>query len=247
MPDRVDTRRRPWRGPRRRRRRRAVTASTRPPEVTTCAVPVERGAGVQHVDARPRARPRPRPCDAVAGARRRAGSPRRDDDRHGRAVEPGQRPSSCEPALGGGVQHRAERRGEQRQQRLGLGVAEAGVELHDPDAARVSARPAYSSPANGVPRRAISSTVGCSTRSVTSATRPSGRPRQRRVGAHAAGVRPASPSSARLKSCAGSSGYHGRAVGDREQRHLGAVEVLLDRPPARTPAAWASASSPVRR
>ena len=39
---------------------------------------------------------------------------------------------------------------------------------------------------------------------------------------------PASPSPARLKSCAGCSGSDRRAVGDREERHLGAVEELLD-------------------
>ena len=39
---------------------------------------------------------------------------------------------------------------------------------------------------------------------------------------------PPSPSSRRLKSCAGTSGTHRRPVGDGEQRHLGAVEVLLD-------------------
>ena len=42
---------------------------------------------------------------------------------------------------------------------------------------------------------------------------------------------PASPSSARLKSWAGSSGSDGRAVGDREQRDLRAVEELLDDDP----------------
>ena len=44
----------------------------------------------------------------------------------------------------------------------------------------VSASPAYSSPENGVPRRASSSTVGCSTVASTSSTRPGG--------AHGSGV-----------------------------------------------------------
>ena len=43
---------------------------------------------------------------------------------------------------------------------------------------------------------------------------------------------PSSPSSARLKSCAGTSGHHVDAVGQDEQRDLGAVEVLLDDDPA---------------
>ena len=70
----------------------------------------------------------------------------------------------------------------------------------------VSASPTYRTPENGVPRRAISAIVGRATRSTTSSTRS--------AGAHGSGeyapmppvLGPSSPSCARLKSCAGTSG-----------------------------------------
>ena len=80
-----------------------------------------------------------------------------------------------------------------------------------------------------MPRAAISSTVGLRGPADHVVDEVLGRPRQRRVGAHAAGVRALRRRRAtRLKSCAGCSGTHRLAVGDREQRDLRAVEVLLD-------------------
>ena len=52
--------------------------------------------------------------------------------------------------------------------------------------------------------------------------------RHRRVAPHPAGVRAASPSSSRLKSCAGASGNGSLAVAEREERDLLALEQLLD-------------------
>ena len=116
-------------------------------------------------------------------------SRRRHHDRHRGTVAPTQRLDLVEAPRRRGLQQLAERRVEQRQQRLGLRVAEAGVELDDPWCRReVSASPAYSSPTNGVPRRAISSTVGWTHLREHVVDEVGRRPRQRRVGAHAAGV-----------------------------------------------------------
>ncbi len=92
----------------------------------------------------------------------------------------------------------------------------------------VSASPAYNSPENGVPRRAISSTVGWSTVRNDLVDQPLGRPGQRGVGPHAAGVGPVVHVVGALEVLGRLQRHHGHAVGDREQRHLGAVEVLLD-------------------
>ena len=226
---------RPWRGRRPRRRRRAVTASTRPPAVTTSPSPSS--AVPAWMTSTPSARSAVvEPVIDVAGARTRPGSPRA-------ATTTATAAPSCqrerlelgEPPVGGGVQ--------QRRRAASRSSASSGWVSGSPKRAlnsitrtprAVSASPAYSRPANGVPRRASSSTVGWSTALGDLVDQAVRRPRQRGVGAHAAGVRARRRRRAtRLKSCAGCSGHDGRAVGDREQRHLGAVEELLDHAPAR--------------
>ena len=57
-------------------------------------------------------------------------------DGHRGAVAPAQLPAPDPPGAPPSVQHAGERRLEQRQHDLRLGVAEAGVELDDPRAAR---------------------------------------------------------------------------------------------------------------
>ena len=97
----------------------------------------------------------------------------------------------------------------------------------------VSARPAYTTPTNGVPRWRSSSTVGCTTRSTTSSHEAGRRPRQRRVGAHAAGVGAEVAVGDALEVLRRLQRHDVLAVREAEQRHLGAVEVLLDHAPGR--------------
>ena len=91
------------------------------------AVRGERGAGVQHALAVGAG-------DRVAGARRLGVAGRGDHDGDRGAVAPAQRRVVGQPAGGGGVQQPGQRRLQQRQHHLGLGVAEAGVELDDAQA-----------------------------------------------------------------------------------------------------------------
>ena len=117
-----------------------------------------------------------------------------------------------------------------RQHRLGLRVAEAGVELEHLGAvlgehqARRRARRGRAS------RGArISSTIGRWTESAISATVGRVEPRDGRVAAHAAGVR--APRRRRRSACSpapGASGTTFVAVAERQQRELLAVEVLLE-------------------
>ena len=79
-----------------------------------------------------------------------------------------------------------------------------------------------------MPRRAISSTVGWSTVAVHLVDEVGRRPRQRAVGAHPAGVRSGVAVAHPLEVLSRLQRHDGAAVGDREQRHLGAGEVLLD-------------------
>ena len=95
----------------------------------------------------------------------------------------------------------------------------------------VSASPTYSSPEYGVPRRRISASVGRITRSTTSSLRPGGAQGSGEYAPMPPVLGPVSPSPTRLKSCAGGSAHDRLAVAEREQRHLGAVEVLLDDDP----------------
>ena len=84
-----------------------------------------------------------------------------------------------------------------------------------------------------MPRSRIRSTTGCSTRPLHLLDGAGGQPGQRRVGAHAAGVRALVAVVGALVVLRGQQRDDGGAVGDREQRHLGPVEVLLDdEPPA---------------
>ena len=64
---------------------------------------------------------------------------------------------------------------------------------------------------------------------------PGRRPGQRRIGAHATGVRPGVAVADPLEVLRGQQRHRDRAVDDREQRHLGTGEVLLDQ--HRVPAA----------
>ena len=113
----------------------AVTASTRPPAVTSRpeasrAVPAwmtsTSGSLVQGLGADDDVAARRRLGVALRGHHHGDGRARLPDRRRHVGQRPGRRAD----------QQRRERRVEQGQQRLGLGVAEAGVELHDAHAAR---------------------------------------------------------------------------------------------------------------
>ena len=111
----------------------ALTASTRPPAVTSSssssAVPAwkTRTASTSACSM---------PRDRVALARAGRVLLRGDHDRDRGGVPPAQRPVVGQLAGRGGVQEATERGLQQRQQRLRLRVAEAAVELDHPDTAR---------------------------------------------------------------------------------------------------------------
>ena len=189
------------------------------------AVVAAAGAGVQHALALGAG-------DDVAQPRRCRGSPRRRRPRSPR------RPSAhCERRLrrraspvavacsspASGVRSSGE-------DDLGLRVAEAAVELDHRGPGRGQRQPGVEQPGE---RRAAARPAPRRPGATTSRDQLVGqvrrRPRQRRVGAHAAGVRArVSPSPTRLKSCAGSSGTTVVAVDQAEQRHLRPVEVGLE-------------------
>ena len=90
----------------------------------------------------------------------------------------------------------------------------------------VSIRPANRQPTNGVPRRASSSSTGWWIRSTSSAG--VGEPRHRRVRAHAAGVRALVAVERALEVLRRAERHRALAVAQREERHLRALEQLLD-------------------
>ncbi len=92
----------------------------------------------------------------------------------------------------------------------------------------VSISPAKSTPMNGAPRRASSSTTGACTCSTSSATSGAPKPGTGENEPMPPVFGPASPSPIRLKSCAGASGTTRRPSAEREDRDLVAREQLLD-------------------
>ncbi len=141
--------------------------------------------------------------------------------------------STCVQRAGGrGVQQPAQRRLQPGQHHLRLRVAEAGVELDHPEPARGQRQP-------GVEQAGERRAAAAPSRRRSAAAPAPARRRPGPGGAHGSGeyapmppvFGPVSPSPTRLKSCAGCSGTTVVAVGDREERHLRAVEVLLDHHP----------------
>ena len=211
-----------------------TAASTRPPALTSRSVD-DRGTGLDHVrgvavqagvlggvgvDAADRV---PRAWRAWDIRPTRARPPPPTPTFHRRAGDVGQSPGRC------GVEDLAERAVQQGQQRLGLGIAEAGVELDHPQAARGQRQGRRrTSPTNGVPRSRSRSTAGRITVSTTWSTRPSGAPRQRGVGTHPAGVGAVVMIEDPFEVLRGLHRQDRRPVGDREQAHLRPVQELLD-------------------
>ena len=168
------------------------------------------------------------PLDGVAGARRLGIAGGGDDDRDGRPRRPDQRRGLRQPAGCRRVQQHPQRGLQPSEDHLRLGVAEAGVELDDPDAARGEGEADVQHPdkggaamthgVDGGLRHARHDLVGQGGR----------RPRQRRVGTHPAGVRPAVAIGQPLEVLRRLEGQHAHAVAQAEQRDLRAVQELLD-------------------
>ena len=128
-------RRTPTRAPRRRRRRSRSTASTRPPAVTRSPSPAS-AVPAWMTCTSGSASASSTPVIDVAGGRRLGVARARHHHRDGGAGLPHRRRDLGERAGRGAHQQRRQRGVEQRQERLGLRVAEAGVELDHPRAAR---------------------------------------------------------------------------------------------------------------
>ena len=211
---------------------RPTTASTRPPAVRTRAVGVDGGAGVEDQRAG-RAPPSSRPVDRVAAARRVRVAGRGEDDRDRRARE---RPGAARPraraagdaprqvAARRGQQQRPERHGQPRQDRLRLGIAEAGVALEEDRVRRRSASGRRRA------RRGTGSRAGPARRGSGGGT-PRRAPGSRRRAGPASGLYapmppvfgPRSPSASRLWSRDERQGQRLAAVAQGDEARLAAV------------------------
>ena len=173
------------------------------------------------------------PADHVAlgGGLGIAGRGHHDGD--GRTRLPGGRGDRGERAGGRAHQQRGERGVQQRHERLGLGVSEAGVELDHAHAARGERQTGVEQP--GERGAAAGHLVDGGLQHVAQhlLDQALGRPRQRGVGAHAAGVGALVAVEDALEVLGGLQGVDGRPVGlvpaaQGEERHLRPVEELLD-------------------
>lgn len=170
--------------------------------------------------------------DHVTGTRARRIAVGRHHDRHGRAVAPAQRRVRAERAGGGGVQQPGQRRLQQGEYDLRLRVAEARVELDHPRAGRgdrqahVEQAGERGAPAAQLRQRRVHHVA----HHVVDQIRRG--PRQRRVRAHAARVRPGVAVADPLEVLRRQQRHRRLAVGDHEQGDLGTGQVLLDHHPA---------------
>ena len=198
-----------------------TTDSTRPPAETTapssrrrvpaCSTPSPSDA--RHDVAQPR------------GARVVAGG---DDHRDRGAVAPLQRRLLRQRSGRDRVQEPGQRRPQQREDDLGLGVAEPAVELDDLRAGR---RQRQAGVEQAGERRAAGDEFrrdGCHDARDDLVDQTRRRPGQRCVGAHAAGVGPGVVVADPLEVLRGQQRHHRRAVHQAEQRHLRTVEVRLE-------------------
>ena len=200
-------------------------------EALAVGVGPARRPGVQDVDTGQRLRVLDA-RDRVARADGPGVAAGRDHHGHRGGVEPLQRRQRTEGAGGRRVQDARERGAQPRQHDLGLGVAEAGVELHD---AQPLARHGQTHVEHARERRAATGHL-CDRRPghavhdlLDEVLR---RPRQRRVRAHAAGVRSLVAVAHPLEVLRGDERHGVDAVGQDEQRDLRAVQVVLDDDPA---------------
>ena len=162
---------------------------------------------------------------------RRGIARRGQHDGHGGVGCPVQRSDLGEPPGRRGAQQRAQRCAQPGQHDLRLGVAEARVELDHPHASRRQREPGVQQTGEG----------SASARHLLDRRHEHGlehlvdeigrRPGQRGVGTHATGVRAGVTVADALEVLRRRQRHHGRAVGQGEQRHLRAVEELLDDDP----------------
>ena len=172
------------------------------------------------------------PADRVAGAGRRRVPRRGDDDGDGGLVAPAQPGGLCQLTGRGGVQQPGQRGDQPGEHDLGLGVAEPGVELHHPQPPGGQRQTAVQQPGEGGAAAGELVHAGLGDPRHDLGDEPGRRPRQRRVGAHPSGVRPGVAVADPFEVLCGGERDDGAPVGEAEQRHLGAVEVLLDDDPA---------------
>ena len=189
-----------------------------------------RGAGVDHVDVHLVGQ-RLGADDHVALARALRVARTGHHDGHGRTRLPARRVDLVQVAVGRRLEQRRERGVQQGHQRLRLGVPEARVELDHLDATRGEreAGVEQAGERGPSPGHLVDSRLqhpGLHLRDEVLR-----RPRQRRVGTHASGVRPLVTVEDPLEVLGRLERIDRRAVGDREQRHLGPVEELLDHHP----------------
>ena len=175
---------------------------------------------------------------------------RGEDDGDRVVVAPAQRPDLVEPADRRRLQQLAERRLQPGEDHLGLGVAEPRVELDHPRSAGGEGQPDVQDA--GERRAAAAHLVDRRLRDAGDdvVDQPGRGPVQRRVGAHAAGVGAGVAVADPLEVLRRRQRDDVLTVGEAEQRHLGAVEELLDhdlRPGRQAPLRVRQGLGPVAR
>lgn len=154
-----------------------------------------------------------------------------EDDRHRSIAAPLQLRMRSKIAGSGGVEESTEWRCQAGQQGLGLGVAEPCVELDHPNTAgcQCQAGVQQSAERRAAPGHLINSWLQHSVADLFD--KIIRRPRQRRIGAHAAGIGPGVPIANPLEVLRGLQRPYGPPVGYGEQAHLRPIEKLLDHHP----------------
>ena len=166
--------------------------------------------------------------DHATGDRRVGVALGRDDDAHRCVIAPCRLGDVRERARRGTHEEIGQRGVEARKHHLRLGIAEARIELHDTHALRRECKPGVEQPGKGSAATAHLFDRRLQHRAHRLVDQVVGRPRERGVGAHAAGVGPRITVSHALEVLRGAQGHDRDAIGDGEERDLRAVEVLLD-------------------
>ena len=152
----------------------------------------------------------------------------REHDGHGRAGGPLELLALGQPALRGVEQQFAQRGFEHRQDGLGLGIAEARVELDDLDAALGHGETAVEHPHEGGAAASQFVDHGAGHAAHDLVREPLGQPLERRVGAHATRVGALVTVANALEVLGRLQWDHVLAVAEHEQGHFRAVQELLD-------------------
>ncbi len=168
------------------------------------------------------------PADHITATRGRRVALRGDHHADGGTTAPCQRRLLIEGSCGRGIQHPTQWGLQPSEQRLGLRITEPGVELHHPHSPAGQSQPGVQqADERGAPASHLVD-GGLDDGGHDLLGQALRRPRQRRVGPHAAGIGTRVAVTDSLEILGRLEGQHMLAVAEGEQAHLGTVEVLLN-------------------